>query len=269
MGKKTGSKKGRLPTKSQAKAKKKVVVKKVSVPQVNFSEFIQKAEGRKIVLHIGCGSKDGGSGLHSIFQDSSQWYEVRLDIDPLVAPDILSDMMNMKMVPNGSVNAIWSSHNIEHVFTYQVVPVLKEFRRVIKPGGAILLATPNLQEVIKTVAQGSGLETALYRSPSGPITALDIIYGHSKAIADGHHFMAHKTGFTSRTLAQKFADAGFGRMEIRQDGYQLVGLAYNEPVGPSGKPQVKFTDPDVNKMMSERDELDQEPERWTGYSPKL
>ncbi|MEK6595189.1 MAG: SAM-dependent methyltransferase, partial [Pseudomonadota bacterium] len=46
-------------------------------------------------------------------------------------------------------------------------------------------------------------------SRAGPITPLDILYGHAEAIAAGHHYMAHKCGFTLRTLISALQLAGF------------------------------------------------------------
>ncbi|MBY0411643.1 MAG: hypothetical protein K2Q97_16340 [Burkholderiaceae bacterium] len=40
------------------------------------------------------------------------------------------------------------------------------------------------------------------------ITPLDILYGHSAAVAAGFHFMAHKTGFIEKSLTQALQAAG-------------------------------------------------------------
>jgi predicted SAM-dependent methyltransferase len=37
------------------------------------------------------------------------------------------------------MDALYSSHNIEHVFAHEVVPTLKEFRRVLKPDGFVVI----------------------------------------------------------------------------------------------------------------------------------
>jgi len=60
------------------------------------------------------------------------------------------------------------------------------------------------------------LEDAAYTSPSGPITALDMIFGHTLSLARGNPFMAHRTGFTARTLHKLLAEAGFADIAVRQ-----------------------------------------------------
>lgn len=63
----------------------------------------------KKVLHVGCGGKtieSMGSGFHD-----GSWREVRFDVDERVRPDIVGSIVNMEAVPDGSMDAIWSSHN--------------------------------------------------------------------------------------------------------------------------------------------------------------
>jgi rhodanese-related sulfurtransferase len=38
--------------------------------------------------------------------------------------------------------------------------------------------------------------------------------------------MAHKTGFTARTLAQLLADAGFAGVTLHRDGFALWARGY-------------------------------------------
>ena len=157
-------------------------------------------------LHVGCGS---GRKEHTTkgFNNES-WQEIRFDIDPKWSPDLLGTIVDMSAVANASVDAIFSSHNIEHVYAHEVEQVLSEFFRVLSNDGFVILTCPDLQSVCHAVAQDKLLEP-LYQSPHGPITALDILYGHRQFIAAGDYFMAHKCGFTWTTLSKSFLDAGF------------------------------------------------------------
>ena len=49
----------------------------------------------------------------------------------------------------------------------------------------------------------------LYESPAGPISPIDILYGHRQFIARGNEYMAHKGGFTYSVLNDAFIEAGF------------------------------------------------------------
>jgi len=44
-------------------------------------------------------------------------------------------MLDMPAVADGSVDAIYSSHNIEHLYPDEIPVALKEFLRVLKPEG--------------------------------------------------------------------------------------------------------------------------------------
>ena len=114
----------------------------------------------------------------------------------------------MSAVDDKSVDAIFSSHNIEHVYPHEVGQVLNEFLRVLSDDGFVVLTCPDLQAVCEVVAADKLLEP-LYESPVGPISPLDVLYGHRPAIAAGNHYMAHKCGFTFSVLTKLFLSSGF------------------------------------------------------------
>lgn len=167
----------------------------------------------KIVLNVGCGYHMP-QRLHPHFQPP-EWREVRLDIDPSVNPDILCSMTAMTPVASESVDAVWSSHNLEHLHRHEVPVALAEFARVLKPAGLLLLNLPDLQQVAELVV-ADRLEHEGYLSPSGPVTPLDMIFGHTLSLARGHSFMAHKTGFTPSTLGRLLVEAGFAEVRLRR-----------------------------------------------------
>ena len=177
----------------------------------------------KTVLHVGCGHYNPKK-LHKQFQNEG-WKEIRFDIDPAVQPDILGDMTDMTAVSDTSMDAIWSSHNIEHLYWHDVPVALREFHRVLKVGGFVYMTLPDIQAVAKHVAEGN-LEDPLYDSPAGPISAIDILYGHRASINRGNHFMAHKTAFTSKTLAQRLYEAGFDGVRTQSETLNLWAIGY-------------------------------------------
>ena len=160
----------------------------------------------KTVLHVGCGTWRPGS-LHSSFEGEG-WRELRLDINPDTKPDIVASMTDLSPVESQSVDAIWNSHALEHLYAHEVPIALREFYRVLRPGGHVLMRMPDLQTAAKLIVEGGPHATA-YDSPSGPITPLDILYGHGASIARGEKGMAHKTGFTQQSIAQHLSAAGF------------------------------------------------------------
>jgi SAM-dependent methyltransferase len=169
----------------------------------------------RTVLHVGCGMADPRK-LPSAFFAPGAWREVRLDIDPGVSPDIIGSITDMAVVESGSVDAVWSAHNLEHLFAHEVPLALAEFRRVLRPEGFALVTVPDLQRAAELVAQDRLAEPA-YISPAGPIAPLDMLFGHGAAIAAGNHYMAHRTGFSARTLEAALRGAGFGLVRVVRD----------------------------------------------------
>lgn len=182
----------------------------------------------KTVLHVGCGPYKPEK-LHSMFR-TGEWQEVRLDIDPNVKPDIVASITDLSAIAAGSMDAIFSSHNLEHLYPHEVPLALKEFRRVLKsPQGFALITLPDLQQVAQLIAEDK-LDEPAYQSPAGPIAPLDMLYGHRPSLARGNLFMAHRTGFTAKTLAQELTRAGFARASVGRDGYfNLWGIGYVTP----------------------------------------
>jgi predicted SAM-dependent methyltransferase len=103
---------------------------------------------------------------------------------------------------------VWSSHNLEHLESHDVPLALAEFIRVLKPGAFLLVTLPDLQKVAELIANDQ-LEEEAYRSAAGPITPLDMVFGHRRSIARGNKYMAHRTGFTAKTLINHLKRAGF------------------------------------------------------------
>ncbi len=178
---------------------------------------------RKCVLHVGCGHYKPGK-LHQVFRNP-EWLEVRLDIDPNVKPDIVASMTAMTPVADESVDAIFSSHNLEHLYAHEVPVALGEFFRVLKPGGFVLVTMPDLQRAAEYIAAGN-LEGTVYESPAGPISAIDIVYGFRRSIARGNTFMAHRTGYTADSLSKKLAASGLHRVNVERRNMDLWGSGY-------------------------------------------
>ena len=159
------------------------------------------------LLHVGCGS----SNITDLKGFNSSWKEDRLDINPDVNPDIIADITDLGCVPSNEYDAVYSSHNIEHVHAHQVEAVLKDFYRVLKPEGFLIITCPDIESVCEQVLQ-KGLLEPLYTSSSGAISAIDIIYGHRQSISAGNTYMSHKCGFTLNVLADCLINCNFKSM---------------------------------------------------------
>jgi len=178
----------------------------------------------KTLLHVGCGA-DRITRTTPGFNNGS-WEEIRLDINELNQPDVVGSMTDMSGVDSETIDAIFSSHNIEHLYIHEVSIALAEFKRVLKPEGFCVITCPDIQTVCELVAQDKLMEAA-YQSPAGPITPLDILYGHSNSIRDGNSYMAHRCGFTQRSISTVLKQSGFGSVAAmrRLQSFDLWAIA--------------------------------------------
>jgi predicted SAM-dependent methyltransferase len=178
----------------------------------------------KKFLHVGCGRLNK-KNLNNDF-NSPEWEEVRVDLDPANQPDILSSMTDLSAIESNSIDAIYSSHSIEHLFAHEVFQALTEFNRVLNDDGFLILTCPDLQTVCALVAEDKLTDTA-YQSGAGPIAPIDMIYGHRTSIMQGNVFMAHKSGFTKKVLTATLLSVNFESVAVlrRELNYDLWSVA--------------------------------------------
>ena len=181
----------------------------------------------KTLLHVGCGHSNITELNGFIF---SEWKEIRFDIDEKVKPDIVGSLTEMSSVQTGSVDAIYSAYNIDHIYAHEVPIAFKEFHRVLNDDGIVVLRCPDIQTICEVISQDKLLEP-LYESPMGPIYPIDILFGNRQQISGGNEFMAKKVGFTYSVLNQTFGEAGFqarygGRMP--NNGGELAIVAFKQ-----------------------------------------
>ena len=173
----------------------------------------------KTFLHVGCGPKRKDRSTKAL----STWNELRFDIDESVQPDLVGTMIDMSSVSSESVDAVFSSHNIEHLYPHEVPVALSEFLRVLKSDGIAVITCPDLKSVCALIAEDKLTDPA-YTSPAGPIAPLDILYGLRTSMAQGNLYMAHRCGFTQKVLTATLQAAGFKSVATTSRGYPYFDL---------------------------------------------
>lgn len=157
----------------------------------------------------------GSGGSTALPEGLSDCEHIRLDISADVGPDIVAPMTDMGDI--GRFDIVLCCHALEHIYPHETAKALSEFWRVLKIRGHCLIFVPDLEDVRPN-------EVVLYHDSTGPISGLDLIYGHRRHMATQPH-MAHHNGFTRATLTEALLDAGFAQAQCqRQDGYNLMGV---------------------------------------------
>lgn len=174
----------------------------------------------RIVINAGCGPP-GGDRLPALFGD---WRQIRVDIDPEVIPDIVADITDLSMIDEGTADAFWTAHCLEHLFEHDIAVALGEIRRILKDDGFACIVVPDLQRIAARIVEDR-MHDVIYVSASGPITAHDMVYGFGAAIARGQHSMAHRCGFTPAIITRHVVAAGFaGYAVLRRSNLELAAI---------------------------------------------
>lgn len=178
---------------------------------------------KKTVLYVGCGP-DHVLGKRGF--DAEHWQEVRLDIDPDCAPDLVGTMTDMSAVDDASVDAVYSSHTLEHLLPQDAPVALREILRVLRPDGILVLTCPNIQEACRLIAEGKWQEKC-YPVFGGKyhITPLDLLYGAWMTRSTAKPFMSHQCGYITSSLATVLKAGGFSSVAVSGDTWGLYALA--------------------------------------------
>ena len=126
--------------------------------------------------------------------------------------DVVADVTKRLPFDDASAELIYAVHLLEHVATDRVPGVLTDWRRVLRPGGVLLIAVPDLDAIARILVERAGWFTP----PHNPW--LGAIYGGQK---DEWDF--HKTGFTTPWLSHLLENAGFGDVR-RVERFDEVGI---------------------------------------------
>lgn len=109
---------------------------------------------------------------------------------------------DVRAVPLGDAIAdeVHAYHVIEHFYRWETDAVLAEWKRLLKPGGLLVLELPDLEKACRNLLEGKTEQMSYWG-----------IYG------DPSHrdkFMCHPWGFTPKTIRQLLEDGGFTDIRI-------------------------------------------------------
>jgi predicted SAM-dependent methyltransferase len=157
------------------------------------------------------------------------WEQHLLDIDPAVAPDIVCDAADMADLAPAQYDAVFCSHNLEHFYAHDVPKVLSGFLHVLKPGAVVEIGVPNLNALMRAMLAGNlDITDTWYRAGPNAISFHDVLFGWSAQMAQGNLYYAHKCGFTEHSLGAALAAAGFVRVQVADQGANLLAIGYKQ-----------------------------------------
>ncbi len=156
------------------------------------------SEDGRIRLNLGCGDKILPGYLNVDIAVSRKGLK----------PDLISDLKKLSL-PDGYADEILSVHVIEHFYYWEIKEVLREWIRVLKPGGKLVLECPNLQSAAEAFL-ADPKKTAL-PGREGQKT-MWVFYGDP---AWKDPLMCHKWGYTPGSLKKLLH--GMGLTDIKRE----------------------------------------------------
>lgn len=165
------------------KVKKKVkqAIKKVITPM------------GPIKLNVGCGT-DYKEGWINIDNNSD---------DNIEELDLNWDLRNPLPYKDNSVDFIFNEHFIEHLTVEEGQAAIKDFMRILKPGGVLRIATPDLEVTIDKY-----LHVPIEKDPGIKKFHLEHIKTRAERINIGFRAWGHKWIYDWEELDRRLKEAG-------------------------------------------------------------
>ncbi len=137
-----------------------------------------------VKVHLGCGKREMPGYLH-------------IDLADFPHIDHQHDIATLPMLSDDSVGLIYASHVLEYFDRIEVAAVLREWRRVLAPGGTLRLAVPDFAALSHVYQEQGDLNLVI-----GPIFGRWEVPGTDIVVF-------HKTVYDFAALQQVLGDAGF------------------------------------------------------------
>jgi predicted SAM-dependent methyltransferase len=135
-------------------------------------------------LHLGCGN---------VFLPGYLNVDITTSFRGLDEPDFTSDVRHMPDLAAHSFDEIYASHVLEHIEFSDVVLTLTEWRRLLRPGGILRLAVPDLDAEIDRCL----------RDPTGAWRtrlSLRSLFGENRHATRSHKFVSAIVGGSERAI---------------------------------------------------------------------
>lgn len=150
-------------------------------------------------LNLGCGDK--------ILPDY-----INVDVAEARAgkkPDIQCNITDLSIFKTDYADEIMAIHVVEHFWRWEVLDILKEWTRVLKPGGLMILECPNLISACQTLLANPELAS---RPDAAGQRSMWVFYGDP---GWKDPLMIHRWGYTPQSLSALMHEAGL--INIRQE----------------------------------------------------
>lgn len=128
-------------------------------------------------LHVGCGNRYIPGFIH-------------IDVRKLPHVDYVASADKLDMFDDNSVDLVYSCHVLEHFRRHQIENVLREWHRVLKPGGILRIAVPDFESMVKVFKKYKDIELIM-----------GLLYGRQD-YPENTHFVAFDFSYAKKGLME-------------------------------------------------------------------
>lgn len=110
-----------------------------------------------------------------------------------------------------SIDAVYSSHLVEHLGMKEVHVVLGEWYRILRKKGKIIINVPDIQWAARELLNQIDGDHPISPVFNTPAKVMEIFFGNQD-----HEGEFHKSGFTDKILHVCLSDAGFNNIRVKK-----------------------------------------------------
>lgn len=166
------------------------------------------AEGLR--LNVGCGSRT----LPGYFN-----CDIERNPDAPRDPDMLCDAKSIPL-PDGCARELMAIHVFEHMYRWECEPVLAEWRRLLRPGGLLILELPDLIKCCKNI-----LDIRIKGGKHPDQLGRWGLYGDPRT---ENKFMCHPWAWAPEELMGFLKENGFTKCEHKITQFHPAGRSHRD-----------------------------------------
>lgn len=130
-------------------------------------------------------------------------------------PDVLCDLHDLSVFPDNHADEIMAIHVVEHFWRWEVEDILREWVRVLKPGGRMILECPNLVSACEEFLKDPDVYS---REGKDGQRTMWVFYGDPSW---KDPYMIHRWGYTPNSLKALLESVGLSDVHQEPALYKL------------------------------------------------
>lgn len=163
----------------------------------DLAKSVVRAKG-PIMLNVGCGTdyKEG-------------WVNVDNNSDNNITKlDLNHDLRDPLPYNDNTVDFIFNEHFFEHLTVEEGQVAMKEFMRVLKPGGVMRIAMPDLEQAVDAYYNPKWKERDFMKT-----FGLEFVQTRAEMLNMNFHWWGHKWLYDWEELERRLREAGYTKIK--------------------------------------------------------